>query len=121
MSSVYENEMALELFRDLAKGPSPNRSSGGLDLGATMKQVQDSAKEERRKKYCCVRGSSALNSRSGTDAFKMSIVRQAQLLPVCCIPHTIAMCIPKEQPTSNPGLAFRPALLVIAIGGCCCA
>ena len=42
-----------------------------------MKQVHDSAKEERRKKYCCVRGSSALNNRSGTDAFKMSIVRSA--------------------------------------------
>lgn len=40
-----------------------------------MKQVHDNAKEERRKKYCCVRGSSALNTLSGTDAFKMSIVR----------------------------------------------
>ena len=41
----------------------------------TIKQVQEAAKEERRKKYCCVRGSSALNARSGTEAFKMSIVR----------------------------------------------
>lgn len=40
-----------------------------------MKEVHDNAKEERRKKYCCVRGSSVLNSLSGTDAFKMSIVR----------------------------------------------
>lgn len=78
-----ETVKAHELFRDLAKGPTKTRSSGGVYLGAaTMKQVQDSAKEERRKKYCCVRGSSALNSRSGTDAFKMSIVRQAQLLPL---------------------------------------
>ncbi len=38
-------------------------------------QVHDIAKEERRLKYCCVRGSSALNSLSGTDAFRMSIVR----------------------------------------------
>ena len=67
-----------------------------MDLSATMKQVQSSAKEERQKKYCCVRGSSALNSRSGTDAFKMCIVRQAQLLPLCCIPHTIAPVHPQQ-------------------------
>ena len=75
----------------MAKGPTTKRSSGGVDLGATMKQVQDNTKEERRNKYCCVRGSSALNSRSGTDAFKMSIVRQAQVLP------TLPLCISSEQ------------------------
>lgn len=66
-------------FRDLARGPknaeTRKLSNNGTDLGATMKQVHDNAKEERRKKYCCVRGSSALNSLSGTDAFRMSIVR----------------------------------------------
>lgn len=71
--------MNRSFFRDLAKGPrnaeTRKVSSTGTDLGATMKQVHDNAKEERRKKYCCVRGSSALNSLSGTDAFRMSIVR----------------------------------------------
>lgn len=80
LSSDRHTRSALQLCRDLAKGPTQKRSSGGVDLGFTMKQVQDHAKEERRKKYCCVRGSTALNSRSGTDAFKMSIVRQAQLV-----------------------------------------
>ncbi|DBA87241.1 hypothetical protein WJX77_008733 [Trebouxia sp. C0004] len=69
----------VQYYRDFAKGPNNvnNRKLGnnGAALGATMKQVHDNAKEERRKKYCCVRGSSALNSLSGTDAFRMSIVR----------------------------------------------
>ena len=63
----------------MAKGPKSSKGrevkSSGVALGGTMKEVHDNAKEERRKKYCCVRGSSVLNSLSGTDAFKMSIVR----------------------------------------------
>lgn len=70
----------MDEYRKLAKGPEnsknrDHRNSGGTDIRATVKEVQDYAKEERRKKYCCVRGSSALNSLSGTDAFRMSIVR----------------------------------------------
>ena len=52
----------------------------------TIKQVQEAAKEERRKKYCCIRGSSMLNSLSGTEAFKMSIVRYN----LCCCTYSRA-------------------------------
>eukprot|EP00891_Asterochloris_glomerata_P003126 jgi/Astpho2/3126/fgenesh1_pg.00051_%23_93_t len=71
--------------RDMADSRSGDRDLAGEGPGSkgallgTMRQaaaaIEDKARRHRRQQYLCIRGSSALNSLSHTEAFKLSVVR----------------------------------------------
>ena len=62
----------LRLCRDLV-GEGPGAMSGTMRQAAAS--IEDKARRHRRQQYLCIRGSSALNSLSHTEAFKLSVVR----------------------------------------------
>ena len=65
----------LRLCRDLA-GEGPGAMLGTMRQAAAS--IEDKARRHRRQQYLCIRGSSALNSLSHTEAFKLSVVRWAR-------------------------------------------